>query len=383
MSVADRTHIYNIISFQVIVLFIRQLNIKNFRKFMDLTLTFEGPITIIQADNAKGKSSILESIYLLTTQSSPFTSDLTNLQNLENNDFFRIEALIENGSEDPEETKEYVLFQQGSTKQLIMDKKRTIRKKFAENIFSTIFSPEHIDLLMVSPQHRRDFLDNMITYLDPDHGDAITKMKKVLKQRNSYLKKMADVFYRTRNIPEDDRQFSYWTDLFCQTSSEVIKRRIDNIELMNCEDICLVYQPTISLGEFSDMMDINEIQRIHSQDLHDSKRKDVALGYTNVGAHRDDWSIDVGKDVRTHGSRGEKRMAIGRLIFKIQDMYNERYHYYPILLLDDISSELDRENTKTIINNALKDKQQTIITAIKLDDIPDEIRDIAQIITLE
>ncbi len=358
-------------------MFIHRIKLKNFRKFEDLQLKFVKPITVIQADNAKGKSSILEAISLITTQSSPFTSDISNMQNTDRDEYFRIEADIENGDK-----KEYVLFQQGDKKELIVDKKRTSRKKFSESIFSTIFSPEYIDLLMVSPQQRRDYLDSVICSLDRDYSLMLSNMKKVLKQRNSYLKKLADTFYKTRKLPDKDKLLTYWTNLFAEYSAQVMEKRIKNIKDISGDDFTLVYEPSIDAGDFIDMVDHDEIKKLNSLSLDSSQKKDIALGYTNVGAHRDDWSINLGKDVRTHGSRGEKRMAIGKMIFKIQDLYRDTHNYYPILLLDDISSELDDSNTVSILENALKDEQQIIVTTIRLEDIPKEIIDEATVIEL-
>ncbi len=360
-------------------MFIHKIKLKNFRKFRDLTLEFKKPTTIIQADNAKGKSTILEAIYLITNQSSPFTSDVANIMNFEQDEYYRIEADIETFSE----KRNYAFFQQYNKKELILEKRKTIKKKFCENISSTIFSPEYIDLLMISPQHRRDFLDSVITSLNRDFEEISIKAKKVLKQRNSYLKKKSEIFFKTGALPIKDKILDYWTNLFAESSTQVIIERLKMIDKLSNNNISITYQPSFPIGLFQDMMSYEEILKTHKSMLEESIKKDVALGYTNLGSHRDDWAIFRGMNVRIHGSRGEKRLAIGELIFIIQDLRKKTNDYYPILLLDDISSELDDINTELIIDNALKDGQQTIITSIRTESIPKKILEISSVINLQ
>lgn len=114
-----------------------------------------------------------------------------------------------------------------------------------------------------------------------------------------------------------------------------------------------------------------------------SKKRDIATGYTNIGPHRDDWDIFNDKDIKKFGSRGEKRLAVGNLIFEIQNIVYKKTANYPVLLLDDISSELDMLNTKKILPKKFLNKQQTFITTIDLKHIPKDIIKDAQLIALD
>lgn len=116
--------------------------------------------------------------------------------------------------------------------------------------------------------------------------------------------------------------------------------------------------------------------------VEETKKKDIVTGYSNVGPQRDDWEIIVEKNIKKFGSRGEKRLAIGNLIFRIQDVLKNELGFYPILLLDDIASELDNNNTKKIFGEKHISKQQTFITIVDYKQLPKEIIAKAQLIDL-
>ena len=116
--------------------------------------------------------------------------------------------------------------------------------------------------------------------------------------------------------------------------------------------------------------------------VEESKKRDIATGYTNVGPHRDDWRLINGTDMKKFGSRGEKRLAIGQLIFNKQELVAKKLGFYPILLLDDISSELDTENTKRVFNDKFLGKQQTFITMIEYKELPKRLLEKAQLVDL-
>ena len=119
-----------------------------------------------------------------------------------------------------------------------------------------------------------------------------------------------------------------------------------------------------------------------SDALEDSKKRDIATGYTNIGPHRDDWILTNGNDIKKFGSRGEKRLAIGQMIFKKQEVIAEKLGFHPILLLDDIASELDEKNTEKIFDKKLLKRQQTFLTIINPNDLPKDVVKNAQLVDL-
>lgn len=355
---------------------IKELRITNFRQFKELRLEFTKNIVIIHGDNTKGKSTILESIFLITNGINPWGDfdDEFHLEQ-EKDQYFRIEGIFD-------EEKKYVYFRDKLKRQLKINGANTTSKKFFENISSIMFSPEQIDILMVSSSKRRDFLDNIIAQIDIEYSDILSQFNKSLKQRNAYLKKLSKAFYERGIINENDPQLIYWSNQISKYSSLIMAKRQDMLKQLTTQDIEIVYNPSVTLNLGEDIADTSIIEKITNERIRQSMKRDIATGITNIGAHRDDWIILQGKDIKRFGSRGEKRVAIGRLIFQALELISEQKEYRPILLLDDISSELDKSNTKKALSNDVINKQQTFITAIELEHIPSEIRDIAQVIDL-
>lgn len=342
---------------------ITNIKLTNFRKFKSLNLDIQSNIVVLHGNNAKGKSTILEAIYLITNGKSPWaiSDEFINTEQNTNEKFTRIEITNDG--------KAYSLYKNAGTKILKIDDQKVSPRKFFDQNASTIFNPEQIEILMISASARRKFLDEIITTVNYEYIETLTLFRKVLRQRNAYLKKLAKKFYDYGIVAVNDVQLNFWTAEFLRLSEIIQTERLHLIEEMHSDDIYMEY--TKSNGE---------IQLADA--IENSKRRDIATGYTNIGPHRDDWQLINGKNIRQFGSRGEKRISIGKLIFKTQDVIKNRLDYYPTLLLDDIASELDEKNTKSIFNEKELDKQQTFITIINKNDLPKAVIKNAQLIDL-
>ena len=348
---------------------ISKLTLKNFRRFKDLELEFNSNLVILYGDNAKGKSSILESIYVVSNGKSPWaqTDDLINNGQEEEGRHMRIE--IERGDEN-----KYTFFKDDNRKQYQINEKRTTPKKFFEENSATIFNPEQIEILMISASERRSFVDELIGRIDYSYYNTLKDFRKVLKQRNAYLKNLSKLFYENGTVARNDPVLNVWTSKFVDLSLEISLKR---------EDICRkLSQEYFEVRYISDTKDFTNIKEELSTKIEDLKKRDIATGYTNTGAHREDWEIHNHQDIKKYGSRGQKRLAIGQLIFMSQDVFANKNGFYPTLLLDDISSELDKKNTEEILDHKLLEKQQTFITVINPDRLPKQILEKAQLIDL-
>lgn len=342
---------------------ITNIKLTNFRKFKSLDLNIQSKLVVLHGNNAKGKSTVLEAIYLLTNGKSPWaiSDEFINTDQNMSEKFTRIE--ITNND------KVYSLYKNAGTRVLKIDDQKVSPRKFFDQNASTIFNPEQIEILMISASARRKFLDEIISAVDYEYIETLTLFRKVLRQRNAYLKKLAKKFYDYGIVAINDVQLNFWTAEFLRLSEIIQTERLRIIDEMYSDDIHIEY--TKSNGDTS-----------LADAIENSKRRDIATGYTNIGPHRDDWQLINGKNIRQFGSRGEKRISIGKLVFKTQDVIKNRLDYYPILLLDDIASELDEENTKSIFNKKELDKQQTFITIIDKKDLPKAIIKDAQFIDL-
>ncbi len=353
---------------------IEKLILQNFRKFRNCTFEFDRNITIFYGKNAQGKSSVLEALYLINTGQSPWASTNEYININQNSQIHTRIETIEDG-------KSYIYFKDKATKTLKIEGNNTRPVKFFQNRSSNIFNPEKIELLMISPSERRDFLDSTILKYSYEYETLLKDFKKILKQRNAYLKKLSKLFYEKGIVAVNDPQLNFWSNHFCLTSAHILQNRILLTRELSLNEYEVKYNTAV---EF-DRRKINNIEYLKScieRDLEKSKKRDIATGYTNIGPHRDDWDIFEDKDIRRFGSRGEKRLAIGELIFQTQEIVYKKTSHYPILLLDDIASELDILNTKKIFKKEVLDKQQTFITVIDYKSLPKDVIKDAQLIEL-
>ena len=356
---------------------ITKLKLKNFRKFRDLELNFNSNIIVLYGDNAQGKSSILEALHIVSNGNSPWSGSDEYVYNNQNgiNKHSRIELT--------KDQKTYAHYKDNNRKIYMIDNHKTTSKKFYSQNSATIFNPEKIDLLMLSHSRRRDFIDETISHINYEYPSILKRYRKVIKQRNSYLKKLSKQFYEKGVIARNDPQLNFWTKEFSKLASEMYKERIEIIKKFEKDNFKLEYNfCKKELESIYENDNLEEIEEIIIKALEESKKRDIASGYTNVGPHRDDWNIFTDQDIKKYGSRGQKRVAIANLIFKAHEIIANEIGYYPTLLLDDIASELDQENTEEIFDYEILKKQQTFITTVDPKILPKEVRENAQLINL-
>lgn len=353
---------------------ITKLCLSNFRKFQNKEFEFNKNIVVLHGQNAQGKSSILEALFLVSNGKSPWASmnEYINIEQ-EKEPYVRIQM--------ERDEKMYVYFKD-SNRRLLKVEERSVRPRtFFERSAATIFNPELIELLMISSTQRREFLDETILKYDLEYEETLKNFKKVLRQRNAYLKKLAKLFYEKGIIARNDPQLNFWTKEFRECSIDIFIKRNSLCKQLSKGEYDIKYVTKLDVDKRK-MLNEQYLREIFEQEMENSKRRDIATGYTNIGPHRDDWGIHNGTDIKKFGSRGEKRLAIGKLIFQTQEVVFSKNGFYPILLLDDIASELDILNTIKIFDKEILDKQQTFITVIDYKTLPKEVIKDSQLIDL-
>ncbi|MCD4811106.1 DNA replication and repair protein RecF [bacterium] len=357
---------------------IKKIKLNNFRKFKELELDFTSNLIVFHGNNAQGKSSLLEALHIICNGNSPWSSSDEYINNEQNgiSKHSRIEITTEEN--------EYAHYKDKNRKVYMIDNSKTTPKKFFINNSATIFNPERIDLLMLSPSQRRNFLDETISTINYEYPSTLSQFRKVLKQRNSYLKKLAKIFYEKGIVSKHDPQLNFWTLQLSELSSIIYTKRLALIQKFSEENFLLKYNFCNKELEPIEKVSKNttEIQKILDLVLEDNKKRDIATGYTNIGPHRDDWDIFTNQDIKKYGSRGQKRLAVSNLIFKSHEIIAKELGYHPILLLDDIASELDIKNTAIVFDKKVLNKQQTFITTVDKKILPKYIQDNAQFFNL-
>ena len=336
---------------------IKSIELKNFRNYEELNLNLDGGTNILYGDNAQGKTNILESIYVSgTTKSHKGSRDKEMIR------FGEDEAHIRTMVEKNQMSYQIDMHLKKNRSKGIAINGVPIRK--ASELFGVLnmvfFSPEDLNIIKNGPSERRRFLDSEICQLDKIYLSDLTKYNKVLNQRNKLLKDM--VFH-----PDLENTLSVWDMQLISYGRRIISRRRRFVEELNeivrgihesisggREQLTLTYEPDIEEAFFED-------------ELNRAKEKDRKYCSTSVGPHRDDISFFIGDiDIRKFGSQGQQRTSALSLKLSEIELVKRCIHDTPVLLLDDVLSELD-SNRQNYLLNSIHDIQ-TVITCTGLDE---------------
>ncbi len=384
---------------------IHKLSLTNFRRFENKTVEFDKNWTIIVAPNAQGKSTIIEAIHLLATGDSPWTNDTSTMFRKPPkeerqkdaytklvNGTIRLQAEIESEHEFKNLTISVQKKDSSITTKYEDEGSPTTKNRFAANLHTILFSPHMIDLLMFEPRQRRKFLNDQISRTDLYYSDLITKYRKVRRQRNSLLKAIRKRRFKEHGAGPSESQkksMKFWTEQLIDIGSQIIQKRIEFIEEINSSlsdryESELAYESKVNISQLETLAGKRYIEDVFDSQLRSSYQKEQSIGTTIVGPHRDDWHLQAkdNTNLNIYGSRGEKRMAIADIMFKINNFLETEIGDPPIILLDDISSELDQENINIMFEEKINPEQQAVITTVNLNQIPKKARDEAQIIEL-
>ncbi len=343
-------------------MFIKSLSLKNYRNYASENIEFINGINILTGNNAQGKTNLAEAIFYLCTGYSPrATRDKQVIKYGEESASINGKAQSKFG-----EVEVSVDFFQNKEK-LVKVNGVKINKigEIMGNINSVFFNPTELKLIKESPEDRRRFMDIAISQMSKKYFYALQKYKKVLEQRNLLLKSN-DSFVINETLPLWDIKLSEYAETIIKERLDFIKnltpftKKIHSFITDNNEDIVLELE-TPYLQEdtcIKESLILALSQRVE---------KDIALGYTTIGPHRDDLKIRLnGEDVKIYGSQGQQRTCALSLKLSELEVFNQRFNEYPILILDDALSELDKNRRKKLLE-LIKDNQ-TIITCTEMQD---------------
>lgn len=336
---------------------VNNLKLKNFRNYDLLDISLDQSTNIFYGDNAQGKTNILESVYLAaTTKSHRGTKDRDMIQ------FQQDEAHIEMTVE-----KNNVPFQidmhlkKNGAKGIAINK---IPIKKASELFGIVnvvfFSPEDLNIIKDGPSERRRFIDLELSQLDKVYLSDLSNYNKILNQRNKLLKDLYDRNDLLQTLDIWDMQLVKYgckiidrRKLFIEQVNKIISN-IHNKLTGDREKLEVFYEPEVESTDF---------ERILSK----NRERDMKFKSTSVGPHRDDICfLANGIDIRKFGSQGQQRTTALSLKLSEIELVKETIHDKPILLLDDVLSELDK-NRQNYLLDSIQDIQ-TLITCTGLDD---------------
>lgn len=336
---------------------LKSVALSHFRNYEDLYIEFDKGTNILYGDNAQGKTNVLESIYVSgTTKSHKGSKDKELIQFGQNESHIR--TVVEKGGLDYQID---IHLKKNKSKGIAVNK---IPIKKASELFGILnivfFSPEDLNIIKNGPSERRRFLDVELCQLDKIYLYNLTKYNKVLNQRNRLLK---DISFR----PELLDTLAVWDMQLIEYGTKIIRTRKQFIEQLNeivyeihkkisgnKEELVLKYEPDVEEEEFE-------------QKLKQCRDKDLKFGQTSCGLHRDDLCFMIKNvDVRKFGSQGQQRSCALSLKLSEIELVKNSIRETPVLILDDVLSELD-SNRQNFLLNTIHDIQ-TVITCTGLDE---------------
>lgn len=343
---------------------VKQLVLENFRNYNKKTVELAEGVTAIAGDNASGKTNMLEAMYLLATGESFRAKRVEEMVKFGEEwgrvsgsmadhaeEVMLLEVLVSGGEIMGKKTTKRTFFVNGVSK---------MRKNFVGNCQVVLFRPEDLELMDGSPSVRRNFLDRALEQMDSTYRQSLITYEQALIRRNRLL-------FAIREGTANRYALTFWNGLLIKHGQELESKRDELIQSINTlwgrSDL------------FAGLRIVYDKSLISEARLEQYKEEEVAVGYTLVGPHKDDFSVvsvEAGADVNNarnlavYGSRGEQRMAV--LALKMGELYymEERNGQKVILLLDDVFSELD-ENHSQEVHRLMKDRQVLVTTANKDD----------------
>lgn len=336
---------------------IKSLELADYRNYESLKMQFDRGTNILYGDNAQGKTNILEAIYVAATTKSHKGSKDKEIVNFDK-DEAHIRTYIE---KDSVETRVDMHLRKSKSKGIAVDGQKIKKAADLLGLCNVVFfSPEDLGIIKNGPAERRRFIDIELCQLDNIYLYNLNNYNKIVNQRNKLLKDM----YMNPDLKET---LNIWDMQLVSYGTKIIERRKIFVEQLNGiifdihkklsgdkEELHIVYEPNVNVEDFE-------------KNMRYSRDRDIKAKMTTVGPHRDDFSVYAGDiDIRKFGSQGQQRTAALSLKLSEIELVKRITKDNPILLLDDVLSELDSNRQNYLLNSI--GEIQTIITCTGLEE---------------
>lgn len=348
------------------------LKLENFRNINNLEFNFNKNINIFIGNNAQGKTNIVESIYFLAITKSHRTSNELNM--IQNDKLYtRVKGIYKDDLSDEQELS--ILLNQKGKKVTIdgIDQKKISNYLSRMNVI--MFCPDDLEIIKGSPNIRRRYLNIELSQLRNDYLILLKEYNQILKQRNEYLK-------QKNNFKFDKVYYDVLTNNIIEKNIAIIKFRYDFIRKLNkylpnifnkiygSSDLIINYRSFISEQDIAK----ENIRNILKKKFDDVLNSELLQKTTLLGCHKDDFKMYLnGQDVSEFCSQGQQRLSILCLKLSEIELFYEEKKVYPIILLDDIFSELDEFKKNNIIDY-FKEESQIFITTTDINNIDENFK---------
>ncbi|WP_257351699.1 DNA replication/repair protein RecF [Pseudalkalibacillus decolorationis] len=351
-------------------MYLEELQIKNYRNYDSEVLEFKDNVNVFIGENAQGKTNIMEAIYVLGFAKSHRTPRDKELIRWDC-EYGKIEGRVQkrNGPL----SLQIVISQKGKkAKYNHIEQRRLTDYIGALNI--VMFAPEDLNLVKGSPQVRRRFIDMEIGQISPLYLHHLNQYQKILLQRNHLLREL-----QRKRTNENQIMLDILTEQLIEQATKIVQKRYQFLDMLKGwavpihqgitkekELLEIQYKSTVHV---SDSLDMTKMIEEYNEKFDKIKEKEMERGTTMAGPHRDDLVLYVnGKDVQTYGSQGQQRTTALSLKLAEIELIKAEVGEYPLLLLDDVLSELD-DSRQSHLLNTIEGKVQTFVTTTSVEGI--------------
>ncbi|MDZ5536824.1 DNA replication/repair protein RecF [Bacillus licheniformis] len=364
-------------------MYIQNLTLSSYRNYERLDLQFENKVNVIIGENAQGKTNLMEAIYVLAMAKSHRTSNDKELIRWDE-DYAKIEGRVikKNGS-----VPIQLMISKKGKKGKVNHIEQQKLSQYVGAVNTIMFAPEDLNLVKGSPQVRRRFLDMEIGQVSPVYLHDLSLYQKILSQRNHFLKQL-----QTRK-QTDQTMLDVLTEQLTEFAAKVVMKRLQFVDQLEkwaqpihsgisrgLEELTLKYHTSLHV---SDSPDLSKMINSYQETFSKLRDKEIERGVSLSGPHRDDVLFYVnGRDVQTYGSQGQQRTTALSLKLAEIDLIQEEIGEYPILLLDDVLSELDDYRQSHLLHT-IQGRVQTFVTTTSVDGIDHKTLNEAEIFRVE
>ncbi len=326
---------------------LKKLELIGFRNHLKKELRLS-ELTVIMGENARGKTNILEAIYLLATGDSFRAGKIEEMINW-NQDLARVEGYVEDDEGNDVVlgitlTKGMLMGKRTPKRKYFVDRVARQKRKFVGRLLAVVFRPEDLRLIEGSPGRRRRFLDEVLGMVSWEYKRALSLYENALRRRNKIL----DLIRDGRAGREE---LMFWDMTLIKNGNILTEMRREFIEFLSDLEV--------SFGQYKVEYDFSAISESR---LKQYEREEVLAGYTLVGPHKDDFVVKAqDKNLHIYGSRGEQRLGVLFLKYGALKFTEEKLKMTPMFLLDDIFSELDEKHRLMVLE--MMEGRQTVITS--------------------
>jgi DNA replication and repair protein RecF len=356
--------------------YLRALRLVNFRNYPDDTVVLAPGLNVVVGDNAQGKTNLLEAISFAITGSSPRTPNDSEVVRW-GQDFARTEArvFLDDGAS---ERTIAVGYAPGQKKHLSVDgaaaPSLTNYAAGGAGVRAVTFFPDDIRIVKGAPADRREFLDGLLSTLRPSYARAAIEYAKAVQQRNQLLRRIRDGFSSERTLLTWDRKV-------LELGETILRGRaaaIGPLESYFEASLRVLYGPEKATIRYCYSAPLDG----YAEALRGAHRADIERGTTSIGPHRDDFEVLLGGvNLTTFGSQGQQRLATLALKFAARDHVRGEMGEEPVLLFDDVMSELD-ERRREYLAGYFLESTQAVITTTNLDYFDGEILERARVVRI-